>query len=495
MNKEIRAEVQRLSGLDKATCSLLWSGLERVFREEVIHGVTIDVEGLGTFLPHKHPEYLQDDPATGQVLLYPPRITCRFRPVDAALSGVPATSSPVSTATPCLQRAQLAALMGDYVKLPAEEAERFLQALVEATVGRLAGGEEVTWTGFGTFRVVSFRDGESHRVAWFVDDKMRDGINAPFSCFEPVPVGQMEAATTATPKEDVPDEPAYDEPATDEPASDEPIEAEPVEIAPENPEATETEPSDVVHPEAPSVEVPEAPAETPVDKAEAVSAAEEAPQIAPNVPEEPSEITPKRRKLFRKCIFGGIIFLFLIIICNICAPLLLPKGGETVADSTAMAALPADTVAPVAADSLLLAEADTVPDWDEDTVPDWDEEVPPVEEAAAESLPEPQAVSEATAVRPTAAAEMYLTDEQGQRCTERVQPGDRLTLMARRLYGHKAFWVYIYEVNREQLSSPNNVTAGMTLYLPSPEYWQIDSASEASVQTALRRAAKVAEIH
>jgi hypothetical protein len=90
---------------------------------------------------------------------------------------------------------------------------------------------------------------------------------------------------------------------------------------------------------------------------------------------------------------------------------------------------------------------------------------------------------------------MYLTDAQGQRRTERVQPGDRLTLMARRLYGHKAFWVYIYEVNREQLSSPNNVTAGMTLYLPSPEYWQIDSASEASVQTALRRAAKVAEIH
>jgi hypothetical protein len=63
--------------------------------------------------------------------------------------------------------------------------------------------------------------------------------------------------------------------------------------------------------------------------------------------------------------------------------------------------------------------------------------------------------------------------------------------MAKRLYGHKAFWVYIYEVNRDQLKSPNNVTAGMDLYLPNPEYWHIDSASEPSVQTALRRASQL----
>jgi hypothetical protein len=153
----------------------------------------------------------------------------------------------------------------------------------------------------------------------------------------------------------------------------------------------------------------------------------------------------------------------------------------------------ADTVAALSEDSVPdWDEADTVPDWDEeDSVPDWDEDL----KVQPEALPEAEAVSEATAVRATASAEMYLLDADGRQRTERVEPGDRLTLMARRLYGHKAFWVYIYEVNRDRLTSPDNVTAGMTLRLPDPAYWQIDSASEASVQTALRRAAKVAETH
>jgi nucleoid DNA-binding protein/nucleoid-associated protein YgaU len=440
MNKEIRAEVQRLSGLDKATCSVLWSGLERVFREEVIHGVTIDIEGLGTFLPHKHPEYLQDDPASGQVMLYPPRITCRFRPADAATPVV----APAEAAAPHLQRPQLAALIGDYVKHTADEAERFLTALVEATVLRLQAGEEVTWTGFGTFRIVNFRDGESHRVAWVVDDKMRDGINSPFSCFEPVAVGQMEVAPT--PSE--PEEPAapLETPA---PADDA--------------EADTTLPSE---PEEPTVVEPEA--------------KDEGPENVSQHPEEPSEIAPKRRMSARKWIFGGIIFLFLIIICNICAPHLSSKK-EVAADTVAILV---DSTTEGVADSVAVCIADTAVRAEEDSVPDWDEELPPV-------APEPQAVSEATAARATVAAEMYLLDADGQRRTERVQPGDRLTLMARRLYGHKAFWVYIYEVNRDQLASPNNVTAGMTLNLPNPEYWQIDSASETSVQTALRRAAKL----
>jgi hypothetical protein len=65
--------------------------------------------------------------------------------------------------------------------------------------------------------------------------------------------------------------------------------------------------------------------------------------------------------------------------------------------------------------------------------------------------------------------------------------------MAQRLYGNKAFWVYLYEVNKDQLKSPNNVTAGMNLYLPDPIYWQIDATNDTSVQTALRRAAKLVQ--
>jgi nucleoid-associated protein YgaU len=415
MNKEIRAEVQRLSGLDKATCSLLLSGLERVFQEEVIHLTAIALEGLGTFVPHKHPEYLQDDVASGQVMLYPPRITCRFQP---------ATSPTADVEHPQIDTTRLAALLADYVKLSAEQAAAFMHALVQTTVAHLQAGEEVSWTGFGTFRVVNFRDGASCRVAWVIDDKMREQINAPFSCFEPVPVGAIETQ----PEPEVP--------------------AEPEPEAPADPESLE-EPE----PEAPEVAPPT--------------------DSAPELPPEAAEITPKQHKSARKWIFTGIIFLFLVIICNICAVLLPTGDSQTEGPTAPVAALePQDTALAISeeADEAEPAAAPEVIDDDPDEEVEADEE-------------EPEAQAPASGV--------YRLDTAGNPLKERVQPGDRLTLMAKRLYGHKAFWVYIYEVNRDQLKSPNNVTAGMDLYLPNPEYWHIDSASEPSVQTALRRASQL----
>lgn len=47
-----------------------------------------------------------------------------------------------------------------------------------------------------------------------------------------------------------------------------------------------------------------------------------------------------------------------------------------------------------------------------------------------------------------------------------VIDGSRLTMIAYRAYGHKAFWVYVFDANRDQLKSPSAVEKGMQLRIP-----------------------------
>ena len=47
-----------------------------------------------------------------------------------------------------------------------------------------------------------------------------------------------------------------------------------------------------------------------------------------------------------------------------------------------------------------------------------------------------------------------------------VIDGSRLTMVAYRAYGHKAFWVYVYDANRDKLKNPSAVEKGMELRIP-----------------------------
>lgn len=47
-----------------------------------------------------------------------------------------------------------------------------------------------------------------------------------------------------------------------------------------------------------------------------------------------------------------------------------------------------------------------------------------------------------------------------------IQKGSRLTLIAEKFYGHKNFWVYIYEANKSKISNPGSLPVGFTVKLP-----------------------------
>ena len=110
-------------------------------------------------------------------------------------------------------------------------------------------------------------------------------------------------------------------------------------------------------------------------------------------------------------------------------------------------------------DSLTLP-ADTLQDVPVDTIP----ESQPKEEPKAETA---QRVinSETTRVR--------------------VQAGDRLTVFALKKYGHKAFWVYIYQENKSKIKDPNNLPVGITIVLPPAKKYEINARDTNSINKAL----------
>lgn len=69
---------------------------------------------------------------------------------------------------------------------------------------------------------------------------------------------------------------------------------------------------------------------------------------------------------------------------------------------------------------------------------------------------------------------------------ETIRYGSRLTLLARKYYGNKHFWCYIYEENKSHIANPNLISIGTNIIIPHPSKYGIDASSAASVEKAKR---------
>lgn len=72
--------------------------------------------------------------------------------------------------------------------------------------------------------------------------------------------------------------------------------------------------------------------------------------------------------------------------------------------------------------------------------------------------------------------------------TVTVIDGSRLTMVAYRAFGHKAFWVYVYDANRNVLNSPNAVEKGMQLVIPDLPLSIVNPKSQLCIEKALELA-------
>ena len=56
--------------------------------------------------------------------------------------------------------------------------------------------------------------------------------------------------------------------------------------------------------------------------------------------------------------------------------------------------------------------------------------------------------------------------------TAHIHPGSRLTHLARKYYGEKDCWVFIYEANKEHLTNPHHILIGTPIRIPQlPKEW------------------------
>lgn len=72
-----------------------------------------------------------------------------------------------------------------------------------------------------------------------------------------------------------------------------------------------------------------------------------------------------------------------------------------------------------------------------------------------------------------------------------IKRGDRLTSIALGHYGHKLFWVYIYQYNKALVDDPNNVPIGTELTLPPPQLYGIDAKNRTSLEAAAALQTKI----
>lgn len=77
--------------------------------------------------------------------------------------------------------------------------------------------------------------------------------------------------------------------------------------------------------------------------------------------------------------------------------------------------------------------------------------------------------------------------------TDTIRRNIFLTTLSLRHYGHKAFWVYIYDANKHIIANPDNVDVGTVVVIPSPEEYDIDATDTLKVNKALEIAREIKE--
>ena len=386
----------------------------------------------------------------------------------------------------------LALILSEQTGKSTEEALRFLQEFIAVVSEGVYNDKLVKVKGLGTFKIirveerasVSVNSGErfvipSHYKFTFTPDKeLKELVNKPFSLFDTVELNEevdfsdvdvsaetsgAEEAADDSSEEILPDgipEQAIEAPQTPEPEV-KPESAVEEEAVPQEEAKAEPEPKTETTPE------PEVEAE-PELKAEAETTPQEEAKAEPKPAEPVSSVSgykeyrrKRRRSASRKLLFP-IACLFVVIVLGIVyivclsgrttvnknwEPPMAEVGNPT--PEAGMNPVPADSTGVTPPDSASLAADSVVA------------EPPVVEENQPEETPTSDILALVT-----------------------IKAGDRLASFAKQYYGHKFFWVYIYQYNQDIISDPNNIPIGTELRIPDPGLYGIDATDRSSIDKA-----------
>ena len=374
----------------------------------------------------------------------------------------------------------LVGLLSSKMNITKKEAETFLKEFFTVSTEVITSGEELRINGLGLFKPIwveargsiNVQTGEpveipGHYKLSFIPDKvLREAINAPFSSFS------VEVLNDQVPIEDMTAVPSQDIDENNDICNTENVELQ------DSKEIREKEEED--EPIEPAHEYIQEDKSADEESSESTVSSQEIEKFQEEIiqPESETKVEEKeedcyedylRKSASRKSFWWGVLSAFGIIIICLAggiffmgndSPYVVKIGEYTLSlgkqsiDSRPMNNNPESVVLPENKDTLSEMEKDSVL---KDSV---------------------------ISVSPLAAPEV-------KPVIETIRSGVFLTTLARKYFGHKAFWVYIYEENKDVIKNPNQVPIGTRLTIPSASKYDIDANNRTSVENAKALAAKI----
>lgn len=373
----------------------------------------------------------------------------------------------------------LVGLLSSKMNITKKEAETFLKEFFTVSTEVITSGEELRINGLGLFKPIwveargsiNIQTGEpveipGHYKLSFIPDKvLREAVNAPFSSFS------VEVLNDHVPIEDMTAVPSQDIDENNDICNTENVELQ------DSKEIREKEEED--EPIEPAHEYIQEDKSADEESSESTVSSQGIEKFQEEIiqPESETKVEEKeedcyedflRKSASRKSFWWGVLSAFGIIIClaggiffmGNDSPYVVKIGEYTLSlgkqsiDSRPMNNNPESVVLPENKDTLSEMEKDSVL---KDSV---------------------------ISVSPLAAPEV-------KPVIETIRSGIFLTTLARKYFGHKAFWVYIYEENKDVIKNPNQVPIGTRLTIPSASKYDIDANNRTSVENAKALAAKI----
>ena len=436
-----------LASVQPATSETLWEALCTQLEQRLLSGVALYFPELGLWRLEEHREYIART-SDGKLWLLPPRLSLSLQQER--------TTTSVSILL-------LSEALAETTHVPSEIVGKWLRGISQLWSELIQQGAPISWAGLGDFTPLE-RDGQLAGYRFLPAPEFLAALNRPFSMFAPV-----EVSSTASLQDlevlEVQRLEDLDEVAPIEVlwASESSVDAEPIPTA--SPATTLTplvppveEPSPEITEEAMTDIVPNDPEEQlPVP----ATLPEEGEKPTPVVEHPLSDPFRDEEERPRLLVWIFVSIGIAIASCLFFFLLSLSPEGEAKPQPTTPPAettvLPAEQ-APKIADSTSVQDSLSLQAIDSVTTGHSASTVP----SSQSSSPEANGAEQV-----------------------RLRPGDRLSRLALKKYGHKAFWVYIYEENRMRLKDPDNIPVGAVITLPAASKYQIDPTDTNSVNRAL----------
>lgn len=438
-----------LASVQPATSETLWEALSTQIEQRLLSGVALYFPELGLWKIQEHREYIART-SEGKLWLIPPRLSLSIQQER--------TTTSVSIQL-------LAEALSETTHVPSDIVGKWLRGISQLWSELLQQGAPISWGGLGDFSPLE--EGQLSGYRFLPSAELVAALNRPFSMFAPV-----EVSSTAS---------LQDLEILDIEHLDDLNEVEPIEVR------WASEPSADLQPAPPSSPAPlAAPIASPSAPPQEESSLQiDEPEVDPSEPEKPEEQvlapssvleekkvdTPKEDPLgdpFRDEDERPrlLVWLFVSIGIAIASCLfffLLSLKSDGVEQSRPLPP-PTQSVAPASQQAPAVIDSTSIQD-----------------SLGVEALD-----SLTSEHRLAPASEDKHTSSQNKGAEQvRLRPGDRLSRLALKKYGHKAFWVYIYEENRARLKDPDNIPVGAVITLPAATKYQIDATDTNSVNRAL----------